>query len=121
MLERYDPRGWEITTRDAIEVAIGLAVPLLLALALHWLAFALLRRLARASATQLDNAIIEAVRRPARWAMIAIAIAIAAAVDPLLGAGWALAAHYLVPALLGWVAYAVVAPVATAYLRSLAP
>lgn len=108
MFDRYDPRGWGITTRDALDVAIGLAVPALLALALHWVVFALLRRVARASATQIDNAIIEAVRGPARWAMIAIAVAIAAQVDPLLGKGWALTANYLVPALLGWVAYAVV-------------
>lgn len=108
MLDRYDPRGWEITTSDAVALAVGLAVPALLALAAHWLAFALLGRVARASATQIDNAIIDAVRRPARWAMIAIAVAIAAQIDPLLDAGWALAANYLVPALLGWVAYAVV-------------
>lgn len=108
MFERYDPRGWGITTRDALEVAIGLAVPALLALAAHWLVFALLRRVARASTTQIDNAVLDAVRGPARWATIAVAIAIAAQVGPLLGAGWALASHYLVPALLGWVAYAVV-------------
>lgn len=108
MFVRYDPRGWEVTTRDAVEVAVGLAIPALLALVLHALVFALLRRVARASATQIDDAIIEAVRGPARWAMVAIAIAIAAQLDPLLGAGWALTANYLVPALLGWVAYAVV-------------
>ena len=108
MFERYDPRGWDITTREALQVAIGLAIPALLALALHWVIFAALRRVARASATQIDNAIVEAVRNPARWAIVAIAIAIAAQVDPLLGAGWALTAKYLVPALLGWVAYAVV-------------
>jgi hypothetical protein len=108
MLERYDPRDWIITTRGALEMAVGLAIPALIALALHWLVFAVLGRVARASATQVDNAILRAVRQPARWAMLAIAIAIAAELDPLLGAGWALAANYLVPALLGWVAYAVV-------------
>jgi small-conductance mechanosensitive channel len=113
MFDRYDPRGWQLTPRDAVEVTIGLAMPALLALALHWLAFALLHRVARASATQIDNAILEAVRGPARWAMVAIAVAIAAQVDPLLGAGWALTANYLVPALLGWVAYAVVEGFAT--------
>ncbi|MBX9897504.1 MAG: mechanosensitive ion channel family protein [Qipengyuania sp.] len=108
MFDRYDPRGWQLTPRDAVEAAIGLAIPALIALALHWLAFALLHRVARASATQIDNAILEAVRGPARWAMVAIAVAIAAQVDPLLGAGWKVTAAYLVPALLGWVAYAVV-------------
>lgn len=108
MFERYDPRGWDITTGDVVQTAIGLAVPALTALAIHWLLFAVLRRVARASSTQIDNAIVDAVRRPARWAMIAIAIAIAAEVDGLLGRGWSLTANYLVPALLGWMAYALV-------------
>ena len=108
MLERYDPRRWQFTPGEALDVAIGLAVPTLLALVVHWLAFAVLRRVARVSRTQFDNAIIAAVCGPARWALIAIAIAIAGQVDPLLGRGWALAANYLVPALLGWVAHALV-------------
>lgn len=108
MFERYDPRGWDITTGDVLQTAIGLAVPALTALAIHWLVFAVLRRVARASSTQVDNAIVDAVRRPARWAMIAIAISIAAEVDGLLGRGWSLTANYLVPALLGWMAYALV-------------
>lgn len=108
MLDRYDPRSWGITTGDVLGVALGLAIPTLAALALHWALFALLRRVARTSATQIDDAIIAAVRAPARWAMVAIAVAIAARIDPLLGAGWALTAHFLVPALLGWVAYALV-------------
>lgn len=108
MFERYDPRGWGVSARDLGETALGLAIPALLAVVVHWLLFTLLRRIARASATEIDNAVIEAVRGPARWAMIAIAVAIAAQVDPLLGAGWAMTASYLVPALLGWVAYALV-------------
>lgn len=108
MFERYDPRGWSISTGDVLQTVAGLAVPALVALAVHWLAFAVLRRLARASTTQIDNAIVDAVRRPARWAMVAIAIVIAAEVGGPLGRGWSLTANYLVPALLGWVAYAVV-------------
>ncbi|HEU4820510.1 MAG TPA: mechanosensitive ion channel domain-containing protein [Qipengyuania sp.] len=108
MLERYDPRNWTLDTASLINLAIGLAVPTLLALALHWVAFKVLDRVTRASHTQIDNAIVAAVRRPARWAMVAAAIAIAANADPLLGAGWAVAAKYVLPALFGWVAYCVV-------------
>lgn len=108
MLERYDPRGWGISAGDVLQTVVALAVPALMALALHWLVIAVLRRVARSSATQIDNAIVDAVRHPARWAMVAIAVAIAAEIDGLLGRGWSLTANYLVPALLGWVAYAVV-------------
>lgn len=108
MLERYDPRNWTLDTGALIDIAIGLAVPTLLALALHWVIFKVLGRVTRASHTQIDNAIVAAVCRPARWAMVAAAIAIAANADPLLGAGWAVAAKFVLPALFGWVAYCVV-------------
>ena len=120
MFERYDPRGWQLTTRDALDIAAGLALPVLLALLLHWLAFALLRRVARASATQMDDAVLRAVRTPARWALVAIAVAIAADVDARLGAGWAAVAKYLVPALLGWVAHALVDGVTAGLEREVA-
>ncbi len=97
-----------MNTADLINIAIGLAVPTLLALGLHWLAFAAFGRVVRASHTQIDNAVVAAVRTPARWALVAIAITIAANADSLLDAGWARAAHYILPALLGWVAYALI-------------
>lgn len=106
MIDRYLPAQWQLTPREAIDVAVGLAVPIVLALALHWLVFAVLRRLARVSATQIDNSIVAAVRAPVRWLMAVIAIGIAAHVDVLLGSGWSVAAGYIGPALLGWVAYA---------------
>lgn len=108
MIARYLPRDWGLTTRDAIDVAVGLAVPIVLALVLHWLIFAILRRIARASATQIDNAVVDASRVPARWLIIVIAIGVAAHLDALLGSGWSIAAGYVGPALLGWLAYAAV-------------
>ncbi len=108
MFDRYDPRGWEFSTQSLLDVAIGLAIASLLALALHWALFALARRITRASHTGIDDSVLAAVRGPLRWAMIAIAIAIAGQSDALVGHGWGMVGHYLVPALLGWVAYAVV-------------
>ena len=108
MIERYLPASWNLATRDAIDIAVGLAVPTAIALAAHWLVFALLRRITRVSATQIDNAIVAAIRAPMRWLMVVIAIGMAAHVDVLLGPGWTLAAGYIGPALFGWVAYAAV-------------
>lgn len=108
MLDRYDPRQWEVATRDVLETLIGLAVPTLAALALHWIAFAVLRRITRASHTRIDDKVVAAVREPMRWLLIAIAISIAAQVDVLLGRSWAVVGHYIGPALLGWLAYSAV-------------
>ena len=108
MIERYLPDSWSLTTRETLDIAVGLAVPIVVALVLHWLIFAVLRRVARVSATQVDNAIIAAVRTPARWLMVVSAIGVAAHVAALLGPSWSIAASYLGPALLGWVAYAAV-------------
>ena len=108
MFDRYDPRNWTMTTQGAVEVALGVGIPVILALVLHWVVFGILRRLTRRSHTQIDNRIVDATRRPARWAMIAIAVSISASTEALVGHGWDLAAGFLVPALLGWVAYAVV-------------
>lgn len=108
MLARYDPRNWTFDTTDAVQIAIGVAIPVVLALVVHWAVFNVLARLTRRSTTQVDNTIVAAVRRPSRWAMIAIGISIAAHADALLGRGWEVAAGFVVPALLGWCAYAVV-------------
>lgn len=108
MLDRYDPRSWGWTIADVIDLAVSIAIPTIAALALHWIAFAIARRVTGASQTQIDDAVIERVRNPARWAMIAIAVAIAAETDALVGRGWSMVASNLVPALLGWAAYALV-------------
>ena len=108
MIDRYDPQNWTFDSTAALNIAIGLAVPVMLALLVHWAIFAVLGRIVRASQTQIDNAIVAAVRKPARWAIITVAVAIVANADPLFGRGWAIATNYLLPPLLGWVAYAVV-------------
>lgn len=108
MIDRYLPQSWSLTPREVFDIAVGLAVPIVFALALHWAVFALLRRVVRVSPTQVDNALVDAIYAPARWLMVTVAIGVAAHVDALLGPGWEMAAGYVGPALLGWVAYAAV-------------
>ena len=59
--------------------------------------------------------VVEAVRKPLRWAAIAFAITAAAENDALVGRGWDLLAKFLIPAVIGWVAYAVVRGLARGY------
>ena len=89
MLDRYDPRNWPISYEGVIHTLIVLGSAVLLALVAHWVVFALLRRLARSSESTIDDMVVEAVRKPLRWATIAFAIAAAAGEGGGGGAGGA--------------------------------
>lgn len=108
MLERYDPRNWPISTEGLIHTLFGLGGAIIVALVLHWIILAVLRRVARLSANPLDDVVLERVKRPLRWVMIGFAISAAADTDALVGQGWDVATDYITPALMGWLAYAVV-------------
>ncbi|WP_128891660.1 mechanosensitive ion channel family protein [Erythrobacter sp. HKB08] len=105
MLDRLRLSGWTLDTEHLIVTAIGLAVPITIALAIHWVLFTVLRKVAARTSYKLDDAIIRTMRKPMRWAMIGFALSIAAHADALVGAGWDLAAKWLTPVLLGWVVY----------------
>ncbi|MBY6015499.1 mechanosensitive ion channel family protein [Qipengyuania gaetbuli] len=117
MLERYDPRNWPISYEGLIETAVALGSSIFLALIVHYVAFALLRRFTSASESQIDDVIVQRVRKPLRWAMIGFAISIAAENNHLVGDGWDVLAKFLQPFVLGWVAYAVVKGFAAGYER----
>lgn len=108
MLEPYDPRTWSLSTEGLIQTAIAFGVAVVVALVLHTVILAVLRRVARLSTSSLDDAVLARVRKPLRWVMVGFAISAAAASDALVGRGWDMAANYLTPALVGWLAYAVV-------------
>tara|TARA_A100001391_G_scaffold139407_3_gene97675 strand:- start:16874 stop:17989 length:1116 start_codon:yes stop_codon:yes gene_type:complete len=83
--------------------AIGVAVGLLL----HWLIFALLTRIARSSKGRSDDAIINSLRSPARWSMGALGLVLTAREIPLLESAWEKIAGFVMPALIGWMALAI--------------
>lgn len=107
MFDRSELRDWGFSAQG-IDLLISQAIAILLALALHWVVFLVLRRITRASSTQIDNSVVDAVRGPMRWAMLAMALSIGGQMDGLPGQYWAALGHYLVPALIGWVFYAAV-------------
>lgn len=81
----------------------------LLALAGHAAAFALLCRFARASMTRDDDMALARLKRPTRWLVVAIALT---AIHPVLGLDrdgmrhWRRIAGIVTPALFGWLAIA---------------
>jgi len=114
MLERYDPRNWTIAWGEAAIAAIAVAVAIAIAFVIHRVVFGLLQRLARGSHLQVDAMVFDRLTRPIRWSVVAIAIAIVAQANPNIGGIWAWAAPFVVPALVGWVALALIRAFAAA-------
>lgn len=88
--------------------AVTAAVAAGAALLIHAALFTLLSRFARLSAVSSDEVVIARIYQPLRWLLVAVAIALAAETQPALAHAWDSVARFVVPALLGWVAFALV-------------
>lgn len=86
-------------------LAAGLAV--VLALGVHWVLFQALRRVAHASTSESDNILVRRLSRPSRWALVALFLALAARELPMLADIWNRVAGFVMPALVGWMALAI--------------
>ncbi|MDP3908273.1 mechanosensitive ion channel family protein [Novosphingobium sp.] len=100
----------EALTLAGIHVAIAAGA----ALGFHFVLFKLLDRAARLSASTADELVFARLRHPLRWSLVAVAISVAAEANGLIGRGWDTVARFLVPALMGWVAFAMVKALAAA-------
>ncbi len=119
MFDRYYPSNWPISYDGLIHTLIALGGAVVVAFAVHLLAFKLLRKLTSTSSSLMDDVVVAKVRKPVRWAMIAFAISIAAENDALVGNGWDVFVRFLTPAVIGWVAFALVKGLAAGYERQL--
>jgi small-conductance mechanosensitive channel len=86
--------------------AISAGVAVALALAVHFVLFALLDRAARLSESTADDKILRRLRRPLRYALVAVAISLAAESSALVAQVWDAAGRFVVPLLFGWAAFA---------------
>ena len=87
-------------------IAAGVAVGI--ALALHFVLFAFLRRAARAQESETEIVAATQLYHAVRWAMVAAALGIADNADRLLAKLVEPLSRFAVPALAGWVLYALV-------------
>lgn len=88
--------------------AIAAAIAVGIALLVHMVLFRILLRLARLSHMENDEVVIERLRAPLRWSLIAVAIELAGESSALLARAWGAVDRFVVPALLGWVALRIV-------------
>lgn len=114
MIERYDPRSWPVAWEDIAWAGAAAALAVLVALVAHQVIFAALMRIARRTSTHADGIVFDWLRIPVRWAMVAIAIALVARSEPLVADVWQAVGPFVGPALLGWIAFALVKALATA-------
>lgn len=96
--------GAEALSLAAIHAGIAVGV----ALALHFVIFAGLKRAARLSASGIDDAVFARLRLPAMGLMLAVAISVAAENDALIDRVWSALGRFVEPALFGWLVFALV-------------
>jgi len=95
--------GLPVVVVALVAAAIGIGI----ALAVHLLVFKILTRIALASESKADDIVFAHIKRPARWALVALGIVLAAREVPALAVVWQKLAGFVMPALIGWMALAI--------------
>lgn len=108
MLERLIPTHWTISWDNVLTTALAAVIALVLSYFVYRVIFAVVSRIARMSETKVDELVVERIRRPVKWSILALGLTMAAQVNPSLKAVWEPLATFLRPALLGWIAYTLV-------------
>ena len=101
------------------EIIIVGAVVIALALLLHWISFAILRRLTRETADNTDNVLVKKLSKPVCVAVVVVALAYVAQFYPILAEWWEKIGGIVMPLLVGWLAWAILrAFIAALYFRA---
>lgn len=108
MIERFNPARWTIAWDELGMAALALGIAISIAYALYHLVFALLGRIVNRSDLTSDNLVLDSIRRPIKYSVIAIAITLAAQANTTLADLWEPIGRFVRPALLGWIAYTLV-------------
>lgn len=108
MFSELDPARYAFDGAAALHALAYLLGAFVVATLVHKAAFAILAPIARRTETTVDETILDKLRAPMRWALVAIAIAAASRADGWILGVWSHVAPFAVPALVGWIAYAVV-------------
>ncbi len=109
MIEKLLPftQGQPTWMQQALTALVAGTAAILIALAVHHALFRLLRKLARASDSQTDDILVRRLIRPTRYALMTLGLVIAARELPALEGLREKLFGFLMPALVGWVALAI--------------
>ncbi|GAB5347351.1 mechanosensitive ion channel family protein [Alteriqipengyuania sp. 357] len=92
---------------DPLHAAIAAGIAVVLALALHTVLFYLLKRIARRTDENADDIVVRRLRAPTRAAAIVLGLVAASHRVPELSEFWTSIAAFVLPAVVGWIALAI--------------
>lgn len=104
-MQQIFPAHWDVPVQ--VVDALTIAAAILIALAIHWVVMRVARRIAARTPESIDDVFVDAAARPARWILVALALASVRQLlhlDDGARALWGQAAGMIVPLLLGWLA-----------------
>ena len=104
MFERYNPANWTIAWEKVAVAAMALGLAIFAAWLAYSIIFAILHRVTRMSESPSDDLVIDSIKRPVKWSLVAIAVTLVAQADATLAVVWEPLAQFVRPALLGWIA-----------------
>ena len=103
---------------DPLHAALAAGIAVALALALHAGVFFVLRRVAQRTDASADDIVVKYLHRPTRLAFVVIALMLAAREVPELREVWADIATFVLPAVVGWMALAILRALVEAAKRA---
>lgn len=104
-MQQIFPAYWDVPVQ--VVDALTIAAAILIALAIHWVVMRVARRIAARTPESIDDVFVDAAAQPARWILVALALASVRQLlhlDDGARALWGQAAGMIVPLLLGWLA-----------------
>ena len=74
MLERLNPANYQVEWDRVLDASVTIVLAIAVSYLVYRIAFAIVERLVKLSEAQVDEMIVERVRRPVKWAIIAVGI-----------------------------------------------
>lgn len=101
------------------EILLVGGVVIVLALIIHQISFAILRRLTRRSIDETDNVLVAKLSKPVCVALVVVSLAYMAQFYPVLTVWWEKFGGIIMPVLVGWLAWAILrAFIAAMYIKA---
>ena len=94
-------------TQDWLVAALAAGLAVLLALVIHRILLKGLRKIVEQSESQSDDVLVRNIARPSRYAMVALALVLTAREIPAFETVWERVAGFVMPAVIGWIALAI--------------